>query len=133
MSSPDEYEKVVPAMLELTDSIIRLLNATSHREGCSKHTISALRTLIIRERKTIQRQNTIIADLRTRLSDVEEQLTAVQQSFKSNTSTYNIKTEDADGKGELLQMAELQKLDERPREEVGSFCILRSPKVLADS
>jgi uncharacterized coiled-coil protein SlyX len=113
-----EYEKVVPAMLDLTDSIIRLLNATSHREGCSKHTITALRTLIIRERKTIQRQSTIIAELRNRLSDVEEQLMAVQQSFKNSASAHNIKVEDGDEKAEFSHMAELQRIDESPRHEV---------------
>jgi uncharacterized coiled-coil protein SlyX len=121
MSPTIEYEKVVPAMLDLTDSIIRLLNATSHREGCSKHTITALRTLIIRERKTIQRQNTIITDLRSKLSDVEEQLMAVQQSFKNSTFIRNIKEEDGDEKVNFLQMAELKRLDESPRQEVSGL------------
>jgi uncharacterized coiled-coil protein SlyX len=118
MSPTIEYEKVVPAMLDLTDSIIRLLNATSHREGCSKHTITALRTLIIRERNTIQRQSAIITDLRNKLSDVEEQLLAVQQSFKYGDSMDRVKVEDEDAKLELLHMAELQRLDESPRQEV---------------
>ncbi|KAI4850160.1 hypothetical protein E4T44_02908 [Aureobasidium sp. EXF-8845] len=117
MSRIIEYEKVVPAMLDLTDSIIRLLNATSHREGCSKHTITALRTLIIRERKTIQRQSAIITDLRNKLSDVEEQLIAVQQSFKYGDPMSRVKVEDEDAKLELLHMAELQRLDESPRQE----------------
>jgi hypothetical protein len=121
-----EYEKVVPAMLDLTDSIIRLLNATSHREGCSKHTITALRTLIIRERKTIQYQSTIITDLRNRLSDVEEQLMAVQQSFKNSASAHNIKVEDGDEKVEFSHMAELQRLDESPRQEVSGVVFWQS-------
>jgi uncharacterized coiled-coil protein SlyX len=118
MSRIIEYEKVVPAMLDLTDSIIRLLNATSHREGCNKHTITALRTLIIRERKTIQRQSAIITELRNKLSDVEEQLIAVQQSFKYGDPMNRVKVEDEDAKLELLHMAELQRLDESPRQEV---------------
>lgn len=123
MSSVVEYEKVVPAMLDLTDSIIRLLNATSHREGCSKHTITALRILIIRERRTIQRQSTIIVDLRNRLSDVENQLLAVQQSLRPDASADRIKAEDEDedDKVDLSHMNELQRLDESPRQEVGLF------------
>ena len=111
-------------MLDLTDSIIRLLNATSHREGCTKHTITALRTLIIRERKTIQRQNTIITDLRTKLSDVEEQLVAVQQNFRNSCDGTRVKMEDEDVKVEMLHMAELQRLDQSPRQEVNSPHIL---------
>ncbi|KAI4849287.1 hypothetical protein E4T44_03439 [Aureobasidium sp. EXF-8845] len=117
MSSVLEYEKVVPAMLDLTDSIIRLLNATSHRESCSKHTITALRTLIIRERKTIQRQSTIINDLRNKLSDVEEQLMTVQENFKSSVPGDRIKSEDGAENADFLHMAELQRLDKSPRQE----------------
>ncbi|KAI4724576.1 hypothetical protein E4T49_07711 [Aureobasidium sp. EXF-10728] len=117
MSSAIDYEKVVPAMLELTDSIIRLLNATSHREGCSKHTISALRTLIVRERKTIQQQNTTIINLRKRLLDVEEQLMTIQQGLKSTASVTQCSSEDGDERIDLSAMAELQKLDESPRQE----------------
>jgi hypothetical protein len=125
MSPTIEYEKVVPAMLDLTDSIIRLLNATSHREGCSKHTITALRTLIIRERKTIQRQSTIIADLQNKLSGVEEQLMAVQENFKNSVSGDRIKLEDGDEKADFLHMAGLKGLDESPRQEVGFLRILK--------
>jgi uncharacterized coiled-coil protein SlyX len=132
MSPTIEYEKVVPAMLDLTDSIIRLLNATSHREGCSKHTMTALRTLIIRERKTIQRQSAVITDLRNKLSDVEKQLIAVQQSFKNGDSTNRVKVEDEDAKLELLDMAELQRLDESPRQEVTFLCVLAVVDVLTD-
>ncbi|KAI4716241.1 hypothetical protein E4T48_07548 [Aureobasidium sp. EXF-10727] len=123
MSPAIDYEKVVPAMLELTDSIIRLLNATSHREGCSKHTISALRTLIVRERKTIQRQNTTIVNLRKRLLDVEEQLMTIQQGLKSTASVTQCSSEDGDEKVDLSSMAELQKLDESPRQEVNSLFV----------
>lgn len=105
-------------MLELTDSIIKLLNATSHREGCSKHTIIALRTLIARERKIIQRQSTTIVDLRKRLLDVEEQLVAVQQGLKSNASTSSESSEDGDEKVDLSAVAELDRLDESPNQEV---------------
>jgi uncharacterized coiled-coil protein SlyX len=125
MSPTIEYEKVVPAMLDLTDSIIRLLNATSHREGCSKHTITALRTLIIRERKTIQRQSTIIADLQNKLSGVEEQLMAVQENFKNSVSGDRIKLEDGDEKADFLHMVGLKGLDESPRQEVGFLRILK--------
>lgn len=118
MSPTIDYEKVVPAMLELTDSIIRLLNATSHREGCSKQTITALRTLIVRERKTIQRQNTIIVDLRKRLVDVEEQLVAVHQGLKSSTSATSDSSEDGDEKVDLSAMMGLDRLDESPKQEV---------------
>jgi uncharacterized coiled-coil protein SlyX len=132
MSPTIEYEKVVPAMLDLTDSLIRLLNANTHREGCSKHTMTALRTLIIRERKTIQRQSAVITDLRNKLSDVEKQLIAVQQSFKNGDSTNRVKVEDEDAKLELLDMAELQRLDESPRQEVTFLCVLAVVDVLTD-
>jgi uncharacterized coiled-coil protein SlyX len=132
MSPTIEYEKVVPAMLDLTDSLIRLLNANTHREGCSKHTMTALRTLIIRERKTIQRQSAVITDLRNKLSDVEKQLIAVQQSFKNGDSTNRVKVEDQDAKLELLDMAELQRLDESPRQEVTFLCVLAVVDVLTD-
>ena len=127
MSPTVDYEKVVPAMLELTDSIIKLLNATSHREGCSKHTITALRTLIARERKIIQRQSTTIVDLRKRLLDVEEQLVAVQQGLKSNASTTNESSEDGDEKVDLSAVAELDRLDEDPKQEV-RFINTRDPE-----
>lgn len=121
MSPRIDYEKVVPAMLELTDSIIKLLNATSYREGCSKHTITALRTLIIRERKIVQRQSTTIIDLRKRLVDVEEQLVVVQQSLKFNGCVTKESSEDGDEKVDLSAIAELDRLDENPKQEV-SFC-----------
>ncbi|KAG9532003.1 hypothetical protein KCU93_g1533, partial [Aureobasidium melanogenum] len=117
MSTTIDYEKVVPAMLELTDSIIRLLNATSHREGCSKQTITALSTLIVRERKTIQRQSSIIVDLRKRLSDVEEQLVAVQQGLKINADNARESFEEGDEKVDLSVMAKLDRLDESPKQE----------------
>ncbi|KAG9570542.1 hypothetical protein KCU71_g805, partial [Aureobasidium melanogenum] len=117
MSTTIDYEKVVPAMLELTDSIIRLLNATSHREGCSKQTITALRTLIVRERKIIQRQNSIIVDLRKRLLDVEEQLVAVQQGLKINADNARESFEEGDEKVDLSVMATLDRLDESPKQE----------------
>lgn len=118
MSPTIDYEKVVPAMLELTDSIIKLLNATSHREGCSKHTITSLRTLLLRERKIIQRQSTTIVDLRKRLLDVEEQLVTVQQGLKSSASATLESSEDGDEKVDLSAIAELDRLDESPKQEV---------------
>jgi septum formation topological specificity factor MinE len=123
MSTTIDYEKVVPAMLELTDSIIRLLNATSHREGCSKQTITALRTLIVRERRTIQRQSSIIVDLRKRLLDVEEQLVAVQQGLKINADNARESFEEGDEKVDLSVMATLDRLDESPKQEV-SFSLV---------
>lgn len=123
MSTTIDYEKVVPAMLELTDSIIRLLNATSHREGCSKQTITALRTLIVRERRTIQRQSSIIVDLRKRLLDVEEQLVAVQQGLKINADNARESFEEGDENVDLSVMATLDRLDESPKQEV-SFSLV---------
>ncbi|KAI4743045.1 hypothetical protein E4T50_06558 [Aureobasidium sp. EXF-12298] len=99
-------------MLDLTDSIIRL----------PKHTITALDTLIIRERRTIERQSTIFVDLRDRLSDVRNQLLAVRRGSKTSISMDGIKVEDEDedededDKVDISHMAELQRLDESPRQ-----------------
>ncbi|THY84945.1 hypothetical protein D6C92_09079, partial [Aureobasidium pullulans] len=78
MSSNIDYEKVVPAMLELTDSIIKLLDNTSHHEIHVKSIINGLRALIIRERKTIHRQGKVIIELKKQLAEVEEQLNVLQ-------------------------------------------------------
>lgn len=123
-----DYQKVVPVILDLTDSIIKLLNATSSRSNHINHTISSLRTLLLRERRTVQRQNCIIGDLRCKLSGVEAQLCAVQQSltlFASNASEQRVKLEDADGeKVDLGQMVELQS-DQKSREEVKLVVVLK--------
>jgi len=115
-----DYKKVVPAILDLTDSIIALLNATSNRSTHTNHTISSLRTLLLRERKTVQRQNCVINDLRAKLSGVEAQLCAVQQSLMRSSVEQKVKVEEEEEeeKGELVQLVEIE---ERPREEVSSI------------
>jgi len=120
-----DYKKVVPAILDLTDSIIALLNATSNRSFHTNHTITSLRTLLLRERKTVQRQSCIIADLRAKLSGVEAQLCAVQQSLVRSSVEQKVKVEEEEEeKGELEQMVEIEG---RPREEVSfifaSVCV----------
>lgn len=112
-----EYQKVVPAILDLIDSIITLLNATSHRSTHTNQTISSLRTLLLRERKTIQRQNCIIVDLRTKLSSVEAHLCAVQQSLLRGGVEQKVKVEEEEEKLDLGQMVELQS-EQRSKEEV---------------
>ncbi|KAH0292773.1 hypothetical protein M436DRAFT_78306 [Aureobasidium namibiae CBS 147.97] len=109
-----DYKEVVPAILDLTDSIIKLLHATSNRSTHTNHTISSLRTLLLRERKTVQRQNCIIADLRAKLSGVEAQLCAVQQSLTQSSVEQKVKVEEK----EEEEKEELGQMDERrPREE----------------
>lgn len=122
--SDHDYQKVIPAILDLTDSIIKLLNVTSHRSSHTNQTISSLRTLLLRERKTVQRQNCIITDLRFKLSGVEAQLCAVQQDLMRSNVEQKIKVEEEE-KMELGQMVELQR-EEKSGEEVSfAFCILR--------
>ncbi|THX15011.1 hypothetical protein D6D13_02381 [Aureobasidium pullulans] len=103
MSSNIDYEKVVPAMLELTDSIIKLLDNTSHREIHVKSIINGLRALIIRERKTIHRQGKVIIELEKQLAEVEEQLNVLQNRLRNRVDTdwhsgdsIRIKDEDVD-------------------------------------
>ncbi|THW62869.1 hypothetical protein D6D20_04014, partial [Aureobasidium pullulans] len=103
MSSNIDYEKVVPAMLELTDSIIKLLDNTSHREIHVKSIINGLRALIIRERKTIHRQGKVIIELKKQLAEVEEQLNVLQNRLRNRVDTdwhsgdsIRIKDEDVD-------------------------------------
>ena len=115
-----DHEKIVPAILDLTDSIITLLNTTSHRETSTNHTMTQLRTLLIRERKTVQRQNNLISNLRTRLSDAEEQLCAVQQSLKS-VGVCSVKIEEGEEK-EMMQMNEIKGF-EQTRQEVSFLCV----------
>ncbi|KAH0128573.1 hypothetical protein KCU67_g17157, partial [Aureobasidium melanogenum] len=72
---------------------------------------------IVRERKTIQRQSSIIVDLRKRLLDVEEQLVAVQQGLKINADNARESFEEGDEKVDLSAMATLDRLDESPKQE----------------
>ena len=69
-----ESKRIVLAVLELTDSTIKLLTAASHREISTKQLLVALKALVARERQTVQRQNKTIENLKRRCALLEEKL-----------------------------------------------------------